>query len=106
MSLKKALGKNIQKYRKINKITQEKLAELVGVEINSISSIETGKYFPSPDNIVNIAKALKVSLPDLFNFKEEYTNEEYLNEIYTRLNLIKTDKSKLIAVNAFLEKLL
>ncbi len=106
MYLKKALGKNIQKYRKINKITQEKLAELVGVEINSISSVETGKYFPSPDNIVNIANALKVSLPDLFNFKEEYTNEDYLYEINSRLNLIKNDKSKLMSVNAFLEHLL
>ena len=46
MELKRELGKNIQKYRKLNKITQEKLAELIGVEINSISSIETGKYFP------------------------------------------------------------
>ena len=52
MQLKKELGKNIQKYRKLNKITQEKLAEAVGLEINSISSIETGKYFPSPDNLV------------------------------------------------------
>jgi transcriptional regulator with XRE-family HTH domain len=54
MQLKKELGKNIQKYRKLNRITQEKLAELIGVEINSISSIETGKYFPSPDNLVKI----------------------------------------------------
>lgn len=106
MQLKKALGKNIQKYRKINKLTQEKLAEIVGVEINSISSVETGKYFPSPDNIVNIAKALKVSLPDLFNFKDEYTNEDYMEEISCRLNLIKNDKSKLMSVNAFLEKIL
>ncbi len=51
MDLKRNLGKNIQSYRKLNHITQKKLAELVDVEINSISSIELGKYFPSPENL-------------------------------------------------------
>ena len=44
MNLKENLGKNIQKYRKLNKLTQEKLAEAVDVDINSISSIERGRY--------------------------------------------------------------
>ena len=57
MNLKESLGKNIQKYRKLNNITQEKLAELINVEINSISSFERGKYFPSPDNLVKISEA-------------------------------------------------
>ena len=70
MQLKKELGKNIQKYRKLNKITQEKLAEIVGIEINSISSIETGEYFPSPENLLKISKALDISLSNLFYFKE------------------------------------
>ncbi len=70
MYLKKELGKNIQTYRKLNKITQEKLAEMVGVEVNSISSIETGKYFPSPENLLKISKALNISLSDLFKVNE------------------------------------
>ena len=64
MNLKENLGKNIQKYRKLNKITQEKLAEIIDLEINSISSIERGKYFPSPDNLVKIANALNVSISE------------------------------------------
>lgn len=103
MQLKKELGKNIQKFRKFNKLTQEKLAELVNVEINSISSIETGKYFPSPDNIVKIASALNVSVADLFSFKEDYSCDDYLKEIYARINLVKNDKSKLSAINSFIK---
>ena len=70
MQLKKEMGKNIQKFRKLNKITQEKLAELVGVEINSISSIETGKYFPSPETIEQIASILGVEPMQLFDRAE------------------------------------
>ena len=54
MNLKENLGKNIQRYIKLNLITQERLAEMIDVEINSISSIERGKYFPSSDNLVNL----------------------------------------------------
>lgn len=106
MELKKELGKNIQKYRKLNKITQEKLAELIGVEINSISSIETGKYFPSPDNLVKIATALDIKLSDLFCFKEEYSCEDYIKEINTNIKFLSTDKSKLLSINSFIKTLL
>lgn len=44
---KKALGKRIQTFRKAGKFTQEQLAELIGIEVPSLSNIETGKYAPS-----------------------------------------------------------
>lgn len=106
MQLKKELGKNIQKYRKLNKITQEKLAEYIGVEINSISSIETGKYFPSPDNLVKIANVLNISLSDLFNFKEDLSCDDYIKEISKNIELLKDEKSKLIAINDFIKQLM
>ena len=106
MQLKKELGKNIQKYRKLNKITQEKLAEIIEVEINSISSIETGRYFPSPENLVKIANALNVSLSELFNFKEDISCESFVEDIRQNLNLIKNDKTKLLAVHSFIKIIL
>lgn len=106
MNLKEQLGKNINKYRKLNKITQEKLAEIVNLEINSISSIERGKYFPSPDNLVKISKALNVTLGDLFTFQDEYTCEQYNKEIQSSLNLLKNNKTKLNAINTFVKSLL
>ena len=106
MQLKQKLGKNIQKYRKMNKITQEKLAEFVGVEINSISSIETGKYFPSPDNLVKIANALNTNLSDLFNFKDNLSCEDYVKEIEKNIKFINKDKAKLTAISNFIKQLL
>lgn len=106
MQIKKELGRNIQKYRKLNNLTQEKLAEKVGVEINSISSIETGKYFPAPDNLVKLAAALNITLSELFNFSDEQTCENYLNSINNNLLLMKENKTKLYAINCYIQDLL
>ena len=106
MQLKKELGKNIQKYRKLNKITQEKLAEMIGVEINSISSIETGKYFPSPENLVKISNALNTNLSNLFFFKENCSCEDYIEEINKNIKLLASDKTKLEAINNYIKQLL
>ena len=102
MELKKELGRNIKKFRKLQNLTQENLAEAVGLEVISISSIETGRYFPSPDNLVKISQALNVSISQLFNFKEDYTCEGYIEEISKNINLIKNDKTKLSAINSFI----
>lgn len=106
MNIKEKLGKNIQKYRKLNSITQEKLAEIIEVEINSISSIERGKFFPSAENLVKISEALNVSLSDLFNFNESQNCTQYHDEIMSNLDLIKNDKTKLCAINLFIKHLL
>lgn len=106
MQLKKELGKNIQKYRKLNKITQEKLAEMIGVEINSISSIETGKYFPSPENLVKISNALNTNISNLFYFKEDSTCEDYIEEINKSIELLANDKIKLESINNFIKQLI
>lgn len=106
MNLKENLGKNIQKYRKLKRITQERLAEMIDVEINSISSIERGKYFPSPDNLMKISVALQVSLSDLFNFNAEYTCQDYKDEIINDIKIIENDKVKLSAISAFIKNIL
>ena len=41
----KILGENIRRLRKSRGLNQDKLAELIGLEIKSLSLIETGKGF-------------------------------------------------------------
>lgn len=56
------LGDNIRKYRKTNNLSQEKLAETLGVSRQTISLWETGKTQPSVDILANLAGALGVSV--------------------------------------------
>lgn len=64
--LLKKFGNRVADVRKQRNITQEKLADMVDLHRTYIGFIEQGKRNPSIGNIQKIAKALKVSLPDLF----------------------------------------
>jgi transcriptional regulator with XRE-family HTH domain len=60
------LAENMKKYRKIQKLSQEKLAEKISTAPNYIAMIEVGKKFPSAGMLERIAKALNVDTPELF----------------------------------------
>ncbi len=71
MQLKKQFGKRVQQLRLAKKMTQEELAEHVGVSIESISNIERGIHGPSFDNLEKIILALNIPAKMLFEFDEE-----------------------------------
>jgi putative transcriptional regulator len=56
--------------REISKITQQKLAEMVGVSRQTISSIEHGKYIPSTILAIKISKVLRKKVEALFLLEE------------------------------------
>ena len=60
----------IKEYRAKHSITQEKLAQLVGVRRETIIFLEQGKYNPSLKLAHNVAKALKTIVDDLFIFDD------------------------------------
>lgn len=70
----KEFGKNLFRIRKETGLTQEKLAELVGVHINTISQWENGAYIPNTVNIAKLANALECEETDLLNgrVKQEF----------------------------------
>ena len=54
-NLKIKLGQRIKSLRKNLNITQETLAELINMDITSLSKIETGRNYPQPETIEKIA---------------------------------------------------
>ncbi len=55
------IGVNIQKYRKLKGLTQEALAEMIGVTPHYVGLLETGRRRPSVMRLVAIANSLSVS---------------------------------------------
>lgn len=94
-NLKIKLGKRIQSLRKSQGITQENFSEILGLDISSLSKIETGRIYPSPENLEKIAAALNVEEKDLYNFQDFFTNQEYLEKILKNIKIIETDQNKL-----------
>lgn len=62
----KILGDNIRAERMRKRISQEKLAELIGIHKDSVKNIENASQTPSAFIVFDIANALNIPLDDLF----------------------------------------
>ena len=75
MNTKEVFGKRFKEIRKKFGYTQDKMAEIAGIEPQSISKIESGKNFPLLSNLDKIATKLGISLEDFFDYKHIETDE-------------------------------
>ena len=96
MDVKKILGNNVKKYRKLFGYTQMQLAELLDIEQKHVSFIESGNSFPSAALITKIAEKFDIPPKNLFDF-EPYPSIEQLkqNIIYMVNNLSDADVDKI-----------
>lgn len=62
------IGARIKALRKQAGLTQEQLAERVGLDSRHLSRLEVGRHFPSLDSLELIASALNVPLVEFFQF--------------------------------------
>ena len=61
----------IKEHRAKHNLTQEKLAEMVGVRRETIIYLEQGKYNPSLRLAYNVAKALQSTIDEVFIFDDD-----------------------------------
>lgn len=59
----------IKEFRNKLNLTQEQLAEIVGVRRETIVFLEQGKYMPSLKLAYDVAKTLKTKIENLFIFE-------------------------------------
>jgi len=83
--IKKLLGQRIKEIRKARNLTQEKLAEIVGIGTPNISYIENGRFAPSIETLQKIATALKVQPYELYKFNNTKTKQEIILEIVSAM---------------------
>ena len=60
------LGKNLAAFRLRRGLTQEKLAEKVGVSARYIQNVEAGENYPSLPTLVRLRAALRCDWNELF----------------------------------------
>ena len=68
-TLLKKFGKNVKIERVKKDLTQEQLAEIMGVSQNYVASIEGGKENMSLGKILELSKSLNVDIQTLLIFK-------------------------------------
>ncbi len=66
----KHLGLNIKKRRKELNLTQQELADRLGLSLNFIGKIEVAFSKPSLDTLIDIAEKLETTVSELANFSK------------------------------------
>ena len=78
-------GKRLRELRKRNNMTQEKLAEIIGIEPRNILKIENGKSFPRISTMQKIMEIFDCKASDLFEFEHlddiNVVREKLINKI-------------------------
>ena len=64
-------GENLIELRKLHNMSQEELAELIGISRQTLSKYETGESLPDIDKCVALANVFGVSVDDLVNYKKD-----------------------------------
>lgn len=59
----------LKKYRLLKEMTQEQLAEMVGVRRETIMRLEKAQYNPSLKLAVDISRAVEAPIEEIFIFK-------------------------------------
>ena len=71
MRRKSMFSENIVRLRKINQMTQEDIAEAVGVSRQAVAKWESGETIPDLEKCKLLAELFGVSLDDLANYEPE-----------------------------------
>ncbi len=80
IEFRRAFGKNVEKYRKETGLSYRELAQKCDVDHSNISKIEKGEVDLRISTIQELAKGLRISPKELFDF--EFDFEDY----YTNLD--------------------
>lgn len=79
------LGENIVRLRRQEKMTQEELANLMGVSKSSVSKWETGATYPDIVFLPELANLFDVTLDELLGYEPQLSREQ-IRKIYNELS--------------------
>ncbi len=90
------IGKNIQKIRKSNGYTQERLAEEIEVSVRYISDIEQDRAKPSYEILIKICNLFNISLDQIFSKYLKVTNNKILEYTLSGYDKLSDEDKKTI----------
>lgn len=93
---KNLLGARIKEIRKNKGLSQEQLAENVGIDPKHLSRIEVGKNYPSINTLEKIADSLDIEIKELFEFMHHMSSKELIESLNKLTKETNEDNLRLI----------
>lgn len=90
-----SIGKSIRYYREQKDVSQQWLADAIGVSKMTVSNFESDKRYPNVEMVKKICKALGITIGKLMSYKEDI---EIAEAVFHNSNkLTKAEKSTILA---------
>ena len=96
---RKLFGQKLKNLRKLHNFTQEKMSELIDIDVRQVARIEAGESMPSVVTLQRMAKILAVTPNELLNFENDEANTiktSLKSDIIDILSLAKEEQLILI----------
>lgn len=97
MTIKKLLGKKIRNLRVKKGLTQEKLAEMIGISQRSLSGIEIGENFLTAETLDKVINSLGIGIDELFTIEHMKPANELAEELVADIGSLR-DEDKIKTV--------
>lgn len=78
---KEKLGARIKEFRKARGLSQEQLAEIIGIEQKHVSRLEVGKSYPTIDRLEKLALALNVPMGRFFDCGDSWIDAQQARKL-------------------------
>ena len=79
------LGENLKKYRTKHELTQEQLANVLGVSAQAVSRWENGTTYPDITLLPTIASYFEITLDELMGM-QDFKSEEQIKELLAKID--------------------
>lgn len=90
------IGRRIRELRLQQKITQERLAELIDMSVPYVSHIETAKKKPSLETLIRVSNALGITMDELLTGNQLHNPTDYQTDIDLLLAECSQNEKRLI----------
>lgn len=104
-NIKKLLGQKIKKVRQSKKISQEELAEKIGIASRTLCGIENGENFMTAETLDKIVDALEISVEDLFQVNYLKPQADLVEEIVQDVRAVRS-REKIEIIYRFIKSII
>ncbi len=94
--MEKLFAEKLKSLRKYKRITQEKLAEMVDLDVRHIARLEAGEGLPTVTTLLKFCVAFEVTPNDLLSYDKNVCTDSLKSDINDMLTLAKPEQLELI----------
>jgi|GEM_PF-1120623 len=95
INYRKTIGNNIQFYRNAKGLSQQQLADIIGISPTAMGSVEVGRNLPKAETVLKLAEALGVEPHEFYVLNRERRTDHKIAGLNAKIRELN-EKNKIV----------